>query len=37
LIFSTFVHFSTALVSKQKTGGKFHVRKLGWGKREKKG
>jgi len=31
------VHFSTALVSKQKTGGKFYVRKLARGKQEKKG
>jgi len=29
--------FSTALVSKQKTGGKFHVRELARDKREKKG
>jgi len=29
--------FSTALVSKQKTGGKVYVRKLAWGKREKNG
>jgi len=29
--------FSTALVSKQKTGGKFYVRKLAKGKREKEG
>jgi len=29
--------FSTALVSKQKTGGKIYVRKLAKGKREKKG
>jgi len=28
--------FSTALVSKQKTGGKFYVRKLATGKRGKK-
>jgi len=31
------VHFSTALVSKQKTKGKFYVMKLTRGKREKKG
>jgi len=30
-------HFSTVLVGKQKTGGKFYVRKLARGKREKKG
>jgi len=30
------VHFSTALVSKQKAGGKFYVRKLARGKWEKK-
>jgi len=29
--------FSTALVSKQKNGGKFYVRKLARSKREKKG
>jgi len=32
-----FVLFSTALVSKQKTEGKFYVRKLTRGEREKKG
>jgi len=31
------VHFSTALVGKQKTEGKFYVRKLARGKRERKG
>jgi len=31
------VHFSTAIVGKQKTGGKFYVMKLARGKREKKG
>jgi len=31
------VRLSTALVSKQKTRRKFYVRKLGRGKREKKG
>jgi len=31
------VHFSTALVSKQKTGGKCYVMKLVRGKQEKKG
>jgi len=31
------VHFSTELVRKQKTGGKFYVRKLARGKRKKKG
>jgi len=35
--YDTVVHFSTALVSKQKTGGKFYVRKLARSKREKKG
>jgi len=30
------VHFSTALVSQQKLGGKFYVRKLARGKRKKK-
>jgi len=29
--------FSTALGSKQKTGGKFYVRKVAKGKRDKKG
>jgi len=31
------VRFSTALVGEQKIGGKFYVRKLARGKREKKG
>jgi len=31
------VRFSTTLAGKQKTGGKFYVRKLARGKREKKG
>jgi len=30
------VHFSTALMSKQRTGSKFYVRKLAWGKRKNK-
>jgi len=34
---SQYFVFSTALVSKQKTGGKFYVRKLARGKRVKKG
>jgi len=31
------VHFSTVLVGKQKTGGKFYVTKLARGKWQKKG